>query len=507
MSMAAPPVGNKLQNMLQAAVQSVQWTYSLFWQLCPQQLLPGKAYTRRQHVWLTGANEVDSKTFSRAILAKIPTIMYTMADPPSTNLNQDDMDEDDEEEEEEEDEDEESGSEDETGGRNRRATSMTTGMTEPSELMQIEMPEDIRVGSPNDGSNNLDSNFHLLAVSNQGNPPGQVESIQRWGPIEDPMGNSQHLQLSSSVLHQPLEELRQQDTHYSQTVSNILQNNSTQSPSINFITYSTHSSFTITNSTNHHFHAPPPDSATSQWLLKYILFTVPYLHTKNHDETSPQTRDTTGTDPSSRLRTKGTPQDELSANHVLAERRRREKLNERFIILRSLVPFVTKMDKASILGDTIEYLKQLRRKIQDLETRNRQIETEQQQTKKNGVTVMVGPSEKKKMRIVEECGATRAKAVEVVETVIVTSVQVSIIESDALLEIECPQREGLLLDVMQMLREMRIEVIGVQSSLNNNNGVFVAELRAKVKDNGNGKKVSIVEVKRALNQIIPHANY
>lgn len=165
------------------------------------------------------------------------------------------------------------------------------------------------------------------------------------------------------------------------------------------------------------------------------------------------------------------------------------------------------MDKASILGDTIEYLKQLRRKIQDLETRNRQIETEQQQTKKNGVTVTVGPSEKKKMRIVEECGATRAKAVEVVETVIVTSVQVSIIESDALLEIECPQREGLLLDVMQMLREMRIEVIGVQSSLNNNNGVFVAELRAKVKDNGNGKKVSIVEVKRALNQIIPHANY
>ncbi|MQL94542.1 hypothetical protein Taro_027200, partial [Colocasia esculenta] len=34
---------------------------------------------------------------------------------------------------------------------------------------------------------------------------------------------------------------------------------------------------------------------------------------------------------------KGTPQHELSASHVLAERRR-EKLNERFIVLRSLVP-------------------------------------------------------------------------------------------------------------------------------------------------------------------------
>ncbi|WJX12173.1 hypothetical protein P8452_02698 [Trifolium repens] len=37
-----PPIigsSSKLQNMLQAAVQSVQWTYSLFWQLCPQQMI------------------------------------------------------------------------------------------------------------------------------------------------------------------------------------------------------------------------------------------------------------------------------------------------------------------------------------------------------------------------------------------------------------------------------------------------------------------------------------
>ena len=107
--------------------------------------------------------------------------------------------------------------------------------------------------------------------------------------------------------------------------------------------------------------------------------------------------------------------------------------------------------------------------------------------------------EKRKVRIVEGVAA-KATAVEAEAA---TSVQVSIIESDALLEIECLHREGLLLDVMQMLREVRIEVIGVQSSLNN--GVFLAELRAKVKEHANGKKVSIVEVKKALNRIIPHA--
>lgn len=35
--------------------------------------LPGKAFVRRGHVWLTRANEADSKIFSRAILAKVLT--------------------------------------------------------------------------------------------------------------------------------------------------------------------------------------------------------------------------------------------------------------------------------------------------------------------------------------------------------------------------------------------------------------------------------------------------
>lgn len=179
-----------------------------------------------------------------------------------------------------------------------------------------------------------------------------------------------------AALH-PLEELTQEDTHYSQTVSNILQNQSSRWPrsppsvgSDGYITYSTKSAFAKWSTRgSHNFHVAM--DGTGQWFLKYILFTVPYLHAKNPGESSPQTAADT------KLRGKGTPQDELSANHVLAERRRREKLNERFIILRSLVPFVTKMDKASILGDTIEYVKQLRRKIQELEARNRQTEAEQ----------------------------------------------------------------------------------------------------------------------------------
>nr|APP94123.1 bHLH2 [Litchi chinensis] len=700
--MAGPP-SSRLQSMLQEAVQSVQWTYSLFWQLCPQQGilvwgdgyyngaiktrktvqpmevsaeeaslqrsqqlrelyeslsagetnqptkrpsaalspedltesewfylmcvsfsfppgvgLPGKAYTRRQHVWLTGANEVDSKTFSRAILAKsariqtvvcIPLLdgvvelgtvervqedlgivqqiksfftnqhhpnpqppkpalsehstsnpatssdhrrfnsppipaMYAAVDPPANpNQGEDDEEEDEEEEEEEEEEEDEeeereSDSEAETG-RNRRQgaaqnpQAVAPAVAEPSELMQLEMSEDIRVGSPDDASNNLDSDFHLMAVSQGGNPGDhqqrradsfRAESSRRWQMLQEPLSSG--LQPPPSGSGQVgLEELTQEDTHYSQTVSSILQKQATrwaESSSTGHVAYSTQSAFAKwTNRSDLHLHMPV--EGTSQCLLKYILFSVPFLHSKYRDENSPKSRDATG-DAASKFR-KGTPQDELSANHVLAERRRREKLNERFIILRSLVPFVTKMDKASILGDTIEYVKQLRKKIQDLEARNKQMEADQRsrlsdsarttssglKEQRSGLTVLerarVGPlqgSDKRKMRIVEASGGVaKPKTVESLPppTATATTVQVSIIESDALVELQCGYREGLLLDVMQILRELLIEVTSVQSSLNN--GTFSAQLRAKVKDNANGKKASIVEVKRAIHQIIP----
>ncbi|KAI3883030.1 hypothetical protein MKX03_029568 [Papaver bracteatum] len=55
-------------------------------------------------------------------------------------------------------------------------------------------------------------------------------------------------------------------------------------------------------------------------------------------------------------------------NHVEAERQRREKLNQRFYALRAVVPNVSKMDKASLLGDAIAYINELRTKLQNTES-------------------------------------------------------------------------------------------------------------------------------------------
>ncbi|AQK43802.1 Putative HLH DNA-binding domain superfamily protein [Zea mays] len=50
-------------------------------------------------------------------------------------------------------------------------------------------------------------------------------------------------------------------------------------------------------------------------------------------------------------------------DHIIAERKRREKINQRFIELSTVIPGLKKMDKATILSDATRYVRDLQEKI------------------------------------------------------------------------------------------------------------------------------------------------
>nr|AVL95375.1 transcription factor bHLH1 [Diospyros kaki] len=75
-------------------------------------------------------------------------------------------------------------------------------------------------------------------------------------------------------------------------------------------------------------------------------------------------------------RVQGSRPTSTQLHHTISERKRREKLNESFQALRSLLPPGTKKDKASVLASTTQYLTSLKAQVADLSRRNRVLEAQ-----------------------------------------------------------------------------------------------------------------------------------
>ncbi|EMS50232.1 Transcription factor GLABRA 3 [Triticum urartu] len=482
--------------------------------------LPGRAFARGGHVWLSRANEVDSKAFSRAILARtvvcIPIVdgvleigttekveedmglvQYAMAifmDQQETHmissichsnqtshidqqsfqtqrktptgqpkLEPNKFNPEYEDDEMEYDDDEIDA---ECASGSASHDDHATHNAGSSELMQVETSERVRDGC----SSNFGDEIQMLMVcqnstDDHSNLHGQNEA---WHFLYEELCSGYP---QSSGENQAMAE----NAHYAQTLSLILHRNNAlrQAGGLNtgsYLAVSLQSSFSRWDAGIHG--RTVAQGTTRQKMLKSVLLF--FSAACNKPPGDPRCDDA------------GARREvDFGASHVMQERKRVPGCpsSQRYTHNPQPKRF-SNMDKASILGDTIEYVKQLTKRIQDLES-----------------STVRGPAMSKEKRALPTGmeGASSSSGSSG-STPVATDVQVSIIESDALLELRCPDRHGLLVTIMQTLQEqLRLEVTSVQAS--SDHGVLLAELRAKVRE-VQGRRSSISQVKRAIHLII-----
>ncbi|XVE82998.1 hypothetical protein DITRI_Ditri16bG0051000 [Diplodiscus trichospermus] len=134
-------------------------------------------------------------------------------------------------------------------------------------------------------------------------------------------------------------------------------------------------------------------------------------------------------------------------DHILAERKRREKLSQRFIALSAIVPGLKKMDKASVLGDAIKYVKQLQERLKVLE----------EQTKKRTVESVVFVK-KSQLSTEDESSSCEGNSDGQSSDAALPEIEVRVSDNDVLIRIHCEKQKGFAAKILSEIENLHLSV-------------------------------------------------
>ncbi|XP_058113613.1 transcription factor bHLH35-like [Magnolia sinica] len=150
-----------------------------------------------------------------------------------------------------------------------------------------------------------------------------------------------------------------------------------------------------------------------------------------------------------------------SAKNIMSERNRRKKLNERLFSLRAVVPNITKMDKASIIKDAIDYIQELHEQERKIQAEITELENCKHKKMPNcDVDRDITSLSRLKKKKMDQCreqgivGGSRVPTIEVLE------LRVSEVgERTSVISITCNKKTDTMVKLCEVFESLKLKII------------------------------------------------
>nr|XP_027187108.1 transcription factor bHLH18-like isoform X1 [Cicer arietinum] len=172
--------------------------------------------------------------------------------------------------------------------------------------------------------------------------------------------------------------------------------------------------------------------------------------------------------PKAKERTKSFRSSSETQDHILAERKRRQVITERFIALSAIIPGLKRTDKAYILREAINYVKQLQEKVKDLENPNKM--------KKGDSLIFIKNSQASTTEETTSCEEKIDNSKKELP-----KVEARVIEKEILIEIHCEKQKDIVVRLMVLLQNLHLS-LACSSVLPFGNSILKVTIIAQMND-------------------------
>lgn len=148
-----------------------------------------------------------------------------------------------------------------------------------------------------------------------------------------------------------------------------------------------------------------------------------------------------------------------ASKNIVSERNRRNKLRDRLFALRSVVPNISKMDKASIIKDAIDYIQELHEQERRIQTEIMELETGKLKRNNNpgfdyeqDLPVLLRP--KKIKHQFYDCGGSKASPIENLELKVMFMA-----EKTAVVSLTCSRKTDTMVKLCEAFESLKLKII------------------------------------------------